>query len=166
MTDDDTPRVYLTAVRSGMSTTYEPCGPEDMGAEEWVPKSEVVRLKRWRLEEKAKIQRQRKALTDLKMHCARVEAERDGLARKVAAVQRSGDDLAHSELADLQARVHNQRQEIARLRAKEAWVPKEDLDRLREALRSIAANTCCEDCQEAARVARAALPPPSDEEEA
>ena len=35
---------------------------------------------------------------------------------------------------------------------------KRDLvERLREALRSIAANTCCDRCQEAALVARAAL---------
>lgn len=79
-------------------------------------RAEIERLERWRAEEGEKIKRQAKALTELRAHCTRVEAERDGLARKVAAVQRSGDDLAHSELADLQARVHNQRQEITRLR--------------------------------------------------
>lgn len=33
----------------------------------------------------------------------------------------------------------------------------EEIERLREALKSIAANTCCDNCQEAALVARAAL---------
>lgn len=33
----------------------------------------------------------------------------------------------------------------------------EKIERLREALRSIASNTCCDGCQEAALVARAAL---------
>ena len=32
-----------------------------------------------------------------------------------------------------------------------------EIERLREALQSIASNTCCEGCQEAALVARAAL---------
>jgi chromosome segregation ATPase len=82
--------------------------------------AEITRLTKWRAEEGEKIKRQAKALTELKAHCERVEAERDGLARKVAEVQRSGDDLAHSELADLQARVHNQRQEIARLRTQDS----------------------------------------------
>ena len=34
---------------------------------------------------------------------------------------------------------------------------KTEIERLREALRSIASNTCCDRCQEAALVARAAL---------
>ena len=33
----------------------------------------------------------------------------------------------------------------------------DEIERLREALRSIASNTCCDRCQEAALVARAAL---------
>lgn len=40
-----TPRIYLTAVQTGMSTRYEQCGPEDMGAEAWVPEGSGVRVK-------------------------------------------------------------------------------------------------------------------------
>jgi len=38
----------------------------------------------------------------------------------------------------------------------------DEIERLREALRSIASNTCCDRCQEAALVARAALQEKSD----
>ena len=38
-------RVYLAAYRDGMSTRYQEVGPEDMGAEPWVPEGAVVRVK-------------------------------------------------------------------------------------------------------------------------
>jgi hypothetical protein len=77
----------------------------------------VERLNRWRAEEGEKIKRQAKALTDLTKHCQRIEAENAGLARKIGKVQRGDGD--HSQIADLEAKVINQRNELANLRARD-----------------------------------------------
>ena len=75
----------------------------------------VERLNRWRAEEGEKIKRQAKALTDLTKHCQRIEAENAGLARKIGKVQRGDGD--HSQIADLEAKVINQRNELRALQA-------------------------------------------------
>ena len=77
----------------------------------------VERLNRWRAEEGEKIKRQAKALTDLTKHCQRIEAENAGLARKIGKVQRGDGD--HSQIADLEAKVINQRNELANLMARD-----------------------------------------------
>ncbi len=80
-------------------------------------RADVERLNRWRAEEGEKIKRQAKALTDLTKHCQRIEAENAGLARKIGKVQRGDGD--HSQIADLEAKVINQRNELANLRARD-----------------------------------------------
>jgi chromosome segregation ATPase len=80
-------------------------------------RAEIDRLTRWRAEEGEKIKRQAKALTDLTKHCQRIEAENAGLARKIGKVQRGDGD--HSQIADLEAKVINQRNELANLRARD-----------------------------------------------
>lgn len=75
----------------------------------------VERLNRWRAEEGEKIKRQAKALTDLTKHCQRIEAENAGLARKIGKAQRGDGD--HSQIADLEAKVINQRNELRALQA-------------------------------------------------
>ena len=80
-------------------------------------RADADRLNRWRAEEGEKIKRQAKALTDLTKHCQRIEAENAGLARKIGKVQRGDGD--HSQIADLEAKVINQRNELANLRARD-----------------------------------------------
>ena len=80
-------------------------------------RADVERLNRWRAEEGEKIKRQAKALTDLTKHCQRIEAENAGLARKIGKVQRGDGD--HSQIADLEVKVINQRNELANLRARD-----------------------------------------------
>ena len=80
-------------------------------------RAETERLERWRSEEGEKIKRQAKALTDLTKHCQRIEAENAGLARKIGKVQRGDGD--HSQIADLEVKVINQRNELANLRARD-----------------------------------------------
>ena len=87
----------------------------------------VERLNRWRAEEGEKIKRQAKALTDLTKHCQRIEAENAGLARKIGKVQRGDGD--HSQIADLEAKVINQRNELANLRARDGRLAELAADR-------------------------------------
>jgi hypothetical protein len=75
------------------------------------------------------------------------EAERDAL--------RTMNDPEGGEKQALIARLVKAESELAAARAEVA--------RLREALGSIARNTCCDRCQEAALVARAALDTPARE---
>lgn len=89
----------------------------------------VERLNRWRAEEGEKIKRQAKALTDLTKHCQRIEAENAGLARKIGKVQRGDGD--HSQIADLEAKVINQRNELANLRARDGRLAELAADRYR-----------------------------------
>ena len=98
----------------------------------------VERLNRWRAEEGEKIKRQAKALTDLTKHCQRIEAENAGLARKIGKVQRGDGD--HSQIADLEAKVINQRNELANLRARDGRMAELAVERDRLA----AANTVLE----------------------
>ena len=87
----------------------------------------VERLNRWRAEEGEKIKRQAKALTDLTKHCQRIEAENAGLARKIGKVQRGDGD--HSQIADLEAKVINQRNELANLMARDGRLAELAADR-------------------------------------
>lgn len=89
----------------------------------------VERLNRWRAEEGEKIKRQAKALTDLTKHCQRIEAENAGLARKIGKVQRGDGD--HSQIADLEAKVINQRNELANLMARDGRLAELAADRYR-----------------------------------
>ncbi len=77
---------------------------------------EVAFLRKCRAEEKAKIMRQKTALKQMRENLDKLKRQCRGLSRKVAAIQRSGDELAHSQYADLEARLVNQRAEIDRLR--------------------------------------------------
>ena len=92
-------------------------------------RAEIDRLTRWRAEEGEKIKRQAKALTDLTKHCQRIEAENAGLARKIGKVQRGDGD--HSQIADLEAKVINQRNELANLRARDGRLAELAADRYR-----------------------------------
>jgi hypothetical protein len=89
----------------------------------------VERLNRWRAEEGEKIKRQATALTDLTKHCQRIEAENAGLARKIGKVQRGDGD--HSQIADLEAKVINQRNELANLMARDGRLAELAADRYR-----------------------------------
>jgi len=72
------------------------------------------------------------------------------------------EKLQHAGLKD-EDTIHNQAAEIERLQVREAEMFQEahrymdERNRLRAALESIAGNTCCDRCQEAALVAKAAL---------
>ena len=68
------------------------------------------------------------------------------------------DDLSKVELAD---EIVKREAEVERLFASEQWLLSENA-KLQEALESIANNTCCEGCQEAKRVALAALEDEND----
>lgn len=92
-------------------------------------RAEIDRLTRWRAEEGEKIKRQAKALTDLTNYCQRIEAENAGLARKIGKVQRGDGD--HSQIADLEAKVINQRNELANLRARDGRLAELAADRYR-----------------------------------
>jgi hypothetical protein len=92
-------------------------------------RADVERLNRWRAEEGEKIKRQAKALTDLTKHCQRIEAENAGLARKIGKVQRGDGD--HSQIADLEAKVINQRNELANLMARDGRLAELAADRYR-----------------------------------
>ena len=102
-------------------------------------RAEIDRLTRWRAEEGEKIKRQAKALTDLTKHCQRIEAENAGLARKIGKVQRGDGD--HSQIADLEAKVINQRNELANLRARDGRLAELAADRYRLAAANAAVGT-------------------------
>jgi len=66
------------------------------------------------------------------------------------------DEQLTRDRAMLLAEVERLRAQIVSLEATGAEAA-DEIDRLRATLTSIAANTCCEECQEAKRVARSAL---------
>ena len=112
-----------------LSETLDALAPADGLAAVDALRADVERLNRWRAEEGEKIKRQAKALTDLTKHCQRIEAENAGLARKIGKVQRGDGD--HSQIADLEAKVINQRNELANLRARDGRLAELAADRYR-----------------------------------
>jgi predicted RNase H-like nuclease (RuvC/YqgF family) len=110
---------YLSQMAPDLARTVIALHAElaDAQAAQAALRAEIDRLTRWRAEEGEKIKRQAKALTDLTKHCQRIEAENAGLARKIGKVQRGDGD--HSQIADLEAKVINQRNELANLRARD-----------------------------------------------
>jgi hypothetical protein len=92
--------------------------------------------------------------TDLRARADR--EERIYAAPDLAKMLRAGAD-ALDDVARLQALIAQESEFLAIVQAKK--------DEYMMALSSIARNTCCAGCQEAARVAQAALTPPADEYE-